>query len=96
MKFISIRDLRNKSSQIQKELPKEKEMVLTSNGKPFAILSMVSGETLEETLMVLRRARAIAAVNEMQTQSVKAGTDHISMEEVNEEIKAERKHRQSK
>jgi len=96
MKFISIRDLRNKSAQIQKELPKEKEMVITSNGKPFAILSMVSGETLEETLMALRRARAIAAVNEMQMQSVKAGTDRMSMEEINEEIQAERKRRQSK
>ena len=96
MKFISIRDLRNKSAQIQQELPKEKEMILTSNGKPFAILSMVSGETLEETLMALRRARAIAAVTEMQMQSVKAGTDRMTMEEINKEIQDERKRRQSK
>ena len=96
MKFISIRDLRNKSAQIQKELPKEKEMILTSNGKPFAILSMVSGETLEETLMALRRARAITAVTEMQMQSVKAGTDRMTKEEINKEIQDERKHRQSK
>ena len=39
MRFITIRDLRSKSAQIQRELPKEKEMVLTSNGKPIAILS---------------------------------------------------------
>jgi hypothetical protein len=96
MKFISIRDLRNKSAQIQQELPKEKEMILTSNGKPFAILSMVSGETLEETLMALRRARAIVAVTEMQMQSVKAGTDCMTMEEINKEIQDERKHRKSK
>ena len=96
MKFISIRDLRNKSAQIQQELPKEKEMILTSNGKPFAILSMVSGETLEETLMALRRTRAIAAVTEMQIQSVKAGTDRMTMEEINKEIQDEREHRQLK
>lgn len=37
MRFITIRDLRSNSAKIQRELPKEKEMVLTSNGKPITI-----------------------------------------------------------
>lgn len=95
MKFISIRDLRNKSAQIQKELPEEKEMVITSNGKPVAILSMVSGDTLEETLIALRRARAIAAVSHMQLQSIKMGAEQMTLEEINREIGTERKKRKS-
>ena len=91
MRFVTIRDLRSKSAQIQRQLPKEKEMVLTSNGKPIAILSAVSKDTFEELLVILRRARAMAAVEHIQTRSVKLGTDRMSSEELNKEIVAERK-----
>ncbi|NTW89032.1 MAG: type II toxin-antitoxin system Phd/YefM family antitoxin, partial [Desulfobulbaceae bacterium] len=39
MKFLSVRDLRGKSAQIWKDLPEEREMVITSNGRPIAILA---------------------------------------------------------
>lgn len=91
MRFVTIRDLRSKSAQIQRELPKEKEMVLTSNGKPIAILSATSADMLEESLIALRRARAMAAVVDIQTRSVESGADRMSLEEINKEIAAERK-----
>ncbi|MBN2373531.1 type II toxin-antitoxin system prevent-host-death family antitoxin [bacterium] len=95
MKFVSIRDLRNKSAQIQKELPEEKEIVITSNGKPVALLCVVSGDTLEETLIALRRARAITAVSNMQMHSMKTCNDRITLEEINKEISDVRKTRKS-
>lgn len=94
MRFVTIRDLRNKSAEIQRQLPEEKEMVLTSNGKPFAILSATSAETLEEELTMIRRGQAMAAVNHLQTQSVKLGIDRISLDEINAEINSQRKARQ--
>ena len=42
MKFVSVRDLRNKSGQLWKELPEEREMIVTSNGRPIAILATIS------------------------------------------------------
>ncbi|RPI70123.1 MAG: type II toxin-antitoxin system Phd/YefM family antitoxin, partial [Geobacteraceae bacterium] len=39
MKFLSVRDLRGKSAQVWKELPAEREMIITSNGRPIAILA---------------------------------------------------------
>lgn len=96
MRFVTIRDLRNKSAQIQQQLPKEKEMILTSNGKPIAILSAVSGDTLEETLTAIRRARAMEAVTYLQTRSVELGTNRTSLEEINKEIAAERKSRRAR
>jgi len=90
MRFVTIRDLRNKSAEIQRQLPEEKEMVLTSNGKPFAILSATSADTLEEELVMIRRAQAMTAVNYLQTQSVKLGTNRISLDEINEEISIHR------
>ncbi len=90
MRFVTIRDLRNNSAEIQRQLPEEKEMVLTSNGKPFAILSATSADTLEEELVMIRRAQAMTAVNYLQTQSVKLGTDRISLDEINKEISTQR------
>lgn len=96
MKFLTIRDLRNKSAEIQRQLPKEKEMVLTSNGKPIAILSAISGDTLEESLAMIRRARAMEAVAGIQTRSVETGSNRMSLKDINKEIGAERKKRHSK
>jgi len=38
MKFVTVRDLRLKAAKVWKQLQKEKEMVITSNGKPIALL----------------------------------------------------------
>jgi len=65
MKFLSVRDLRNKSTEVWQGLTAAREMVLTSNGRPIAILSAVTEETLEETLNAIRQARAITAVSEI-------------------------------
>lgn len=93
MKFLSVRDLRGKSSQIWKELPSEGEMVVTSNGRPIAILAATSESTFEESLSALRTARAIDAVAALQGRSAEKGTDGISLSEINSEIKSVRKRR---
>ena len=93
MKFVSVRDLRNKSGQLWKELPGEREMIVTSNGRPIAILATIGESNLEESLAAFRQARAIEAVASLQRRSVEQGTDKISMDEINAEIKAVRKKR---
>lgn len=93
MKFVTVRDLRNKSAQIRQYLSKEKEIVLTSNGKPFAIVTSASEENLEKSLIMMRRIRAEDAVNSIQKDSIEKGKDRISMEEINAEISAVRKGR---
>ena len=93
MRFISVRDLRGKSAQVWKRLGMEKDMVVTSNGRPIAILSQVGEESLEESLTVIRRARAIQAVETMQQASRKAGLDRLSSKDINAEIQSVRKNR---
>jgi antitoxin (DNA-binding transcriptional repressor) of toxin-antitoxin stability system len=93
MKFLSVRDLRGKSAQIWKELPKEREMVVTSNGRPIAILAAINEANLEESLSAFRQARAVDAVASLQHRSIEQGTDRISMDEINAEIRAVRKKR---
>jgi len=96
MQFITIRDLRNKSAKIQEDLPREKEMVLTSNGKPIAIISATSPEKVEDSLAMIRRMRAVEAVDSMQRRSVEAGTDRLTLNEINREIAAVRKGQRAK
>jgi antitoxin (DNA-binding transcriptional repressor) of toxin-antitoxin stability system len=93
MKFVSVRDLRGKSAQLWKELPQEREMVITNNGRPIAILAAISESNLEESLAAFRQARAVEAVASLQRRSVEQGTDRITMNKINAEIKAVRKKR---
>ena len=93
MKFLSVRDLRGKSAQIWKELPDEREMVVTNNGRPIAILAAITEANFEESLSAFRRSRAVEAVVSLQRMSVAKGTDKISLNEINAEIKSVRKKR---
>jgi antitoxin (DNA-binding transcriptional repressor) of toxin-antitoxin stability system len=93
MKFVTVRDLRNKSAQIRQYLSKEKEIILTSNGKPFAIVTSASEESLEKSLTMIRRMRAENAVNSMQKTAMESGVSRFSIEDVNAEITAVRKAR---
>ena len=93
MKFISVRDLRGKSAQVWKELPQEREMIITSNGRPIAIIAAISDSNLEESLSAFRQALAVEAVASLQRRSVEMGNDKITMDEIDAEIKAVRKKR---
>ncbi len=95
MKFVSIRDLRGKSAEVWKKLSGEREMVITSNGRPIAILAAVNESNLEESLSAFRQARAVEAVASLQRRSVEQGTDNISMAEIDAEIRAVRRKRRS-
>ena len=86
MKFVSVRDLRGKSADIWRELPAEREMVITSNGRPVAILAAVNESNLEESLAAFRQARAIDAVASVQRRSVARGADALTSEDINAEI----------
>ncbi len=93
MKFLSVRDLKTKSSQVWKELAGQKEMIVTSNGRPIALLSSINENNLEQVLTAFRRARATNAVASIQYESTQKGTDKIFMDEINTEIGAVRSKR---
>jgi len=93
MKFVTVRDFRTESAKIWATLPREQEMVITNNGKPVALLTPLSDKTLEETLSAVRRAKAINAVKLLQQQSIKNGTDKMTLDEINTEIRIARKKR---
>jgi prevent-host-death family protein len=93
MRFVTVRELRSQSADVWRRLADEPEMVITSNGRPVAILSAVSAEGLEDSLAALRQARAIAAVEAMQRRSVAAGKQRMTPAAVRAEIAAVREGR---
>ena len=86
MRFLSVRDLRNNSARVWRELSDEKEMVVTNNGRPVAVLTSVDEGGVEESLAAWRQVRATRAVVNIQRESVQRGTDKLSMEEIEGEI----------
>ena len=93
MRFVSVRELRSKSAELWRDLPAEGQMVVTSNGKPVAILAAVDDAGVEAALASFRRNRAIAAIESQQSKSVASGLDRITMEEIDAEIQAVRRSR---
>lgn len=93
MQFLTVRDLRNNSAKILNQLVPSEDLVLTSNGKPIAILSAVTEKNLEQTWKALKQAKVLAALGEIQTASLLNGTSEISEAEIRKEIKATRKAR---
>ncbi|KAF0207722.1 MAG: prevent-host-death family [Actinobacteria bacterium] len=93
MKFVSVRDLRGKSADIWRDLPDEREMVITSNGRPVAILAAVNESNLEESLAAFRQNRAIDAVASLQRRSVSRGLDALTPDDIGAEIAAVREAR---
>lgn len=94
MRSVSVRELRSKSAQIWKELAEEQDLVIRSKGKPVAILSLTTEETLDESLKAVQRARATLALMRAQMESVRKGKDKTSLAEVNRLVASVRKHRQ--
>ena len=93
MKFLSVRDLRGKSAEVWKELPREREMIITNNGRPVAILAAINESNLEESLAAFRQARAVEAVASLQRRSVEQLTDTITTAEIDAEIRDVRQKR---
>ena len=90
MKFVTVRDLRGKTSELWKELEQERELVVTSNGKPIAILSATDEDSFEECLWTLRRSRAADALAKLQRDASDRGLSEPTPEEVDAEIRQSR------
>ena len=94
MRLISIGDLRTKSEEEWRRL--EEDVVVTSEGDPIAILTPVTEGRLEESLVAIQRARAVAAVREMQRRSAEQGLDALTDRDIEAEIAAVRRSRKTR
>ena len=94
MKFISVRDFRNSSRDIWEKVSDDEDVVITSNGKPTAILVNVSEDNLDEVLASIRQARAMRAFNRLQEQA--SSSRHMDDAEIDSVIEAYRAEKRSR
>jgi antitoxin (DNA-binding transcriptional repressor) of toxin-antitoxin stability system len=95
MKFVTIREFRNKTAEVRKDLDAEREIVLTSNGRPFALLSRLDPDTVEDEIIAVRRARARVAIERMRAKAKAVGLDKMSMKEIDAVIADVRRKRRA-
>ncbi len=93
MTFVSIRDMRTRPGEVWQQLQDEGDLIVTSSGRPFALMISAADEDVEELLLALRRARAQMAVSRLRKQAAVHGQDQMSSEEIETEISQTRRER---
>ena len=67
------------------------EVVLTANGQPFACIVAIDPASFDMDLTAIRQARAHAALRKCWASAAEAGTNRLTMDEIDREIRAMRK-----
>jgi hypothetical protein len=93
MKFVSSRELRISPGIVWKKLDREKDLVITSNGRPVGVLTLANEDSLEDVLSSLRAGRAQRAALALRRTAVARGLNKWSDKDIQDVI---RKGRQSK
>ena len=93
MKTVTIRDFRTRPKQVRDALKREREAVLTANGRPVAVMIPVDVDSIEQTLETLRRARALEALRTIRSDTQRRGLARMSARNIEAIIAKTRKAR---
>ena len=92
MSYMAIKDLK-KTRSLREKLEKERELILTKDGQPFALIVGISPDAVEQSLDEVRRAMFSTAVMRARQRAV---TTPTTDREINDEILKSRKSRRLK
>ena len=91
MKFMSAREFRVNTGTMRRDLDRDEEVVLTANGRPFAIVSAVRPESFDKELRAIRGARAKVALERVRESAARVGTAEMPMAEIDTIIRDTRR-----
>ena len=92
--MIASRELSSKPGTVLSKVATEGAMVVTRDGRPMAILTPTSAESLVEDLQEIAFSQGRRAVRNMRAAADKVGVSMMSFEEIETEIQAVRKNPQ--
>lgn len=95
MDYVTVRELRAESGKVWERVEAGEEIVITRNGKPFALLLHTKPGEVEEALRVHRAARFGAVLDRIQAHAKAEGPGRITAKEIEAEIAASRKERRA-
>lgn len=96
MDFVTVRELRAEAAKVWAKIEAGEEVVITRNGKPFALLLNTKPGELESTLRAVRGQRFEANLRKMQEHAEQQGLSGMTMEEIDTEIALARKERRER
>ena len=90
MNYLAVKDL--KAPRLVREtLATYGTALVTNNGKPMAMLvNLAEGENPDQLADAIRLARARLALSDLRTTSRRNGTATMTLDEINDEIRASR------
>ena len=86
MRFMSVRELAKSTNQLKRALTDDGKIVVTSAGKPTALMIQVSEANFEETLTLLNHLMLSKSVRDMRQIAAQNGLENLSMDEIDQEI----------
>ncbi len=96
MEFIPYRVLRNEPTALRKKLRSEGELVVTVDGKPFAVMiDLAENDNMDEIFLLLSRLRAQLAARDIRSQARRDGLDKLSDEQIDSLVQKTRGERKS-
>jgi len=92
MEFVPYRYLRNEPADLRRKLKEKGELIVTVDGKPFAVMiDLPNDETMEDMLLLLSRLRAQMALRSIRSQARREGLDSILEEQADEIVSRTRR-----
>jgi len=83
MEFVPYRVLRNKPTALRQQLQEQGELVVTVDGKPFAVMIDLGGsENMDEIMLLVSRLRAQMAARSIRSQARRNGLDQMNEEQI--------------
>jgi len=93
MTLIPIKDFRSRSAEVWRRVAQHNDVVVTNNGKPVAVMTSVTADSVDELLTSLQRVRALRALEAIHRQAVAQGSASLSDAAIAREIRAARRSR---
>ena len=91
MEFVPYRVLRNEPSALRRKLEDAGELVVTVDGKPFAVMIDLSeNENMDDILLLVTRLRAQMAARSIRSQARRDGVDALNAEQIDDLIRQTR------
>ncbi len=96
MNYLAVKDLKA-PKRVREVLAEYGTALVTNNGKPMAMLvDLLEGETPEALSEAIRLARARLALSELRAASRRNGTDALTADQIDAEIRTARKRRRGR
>lgn len=96
MSTISVSDLQKKPAKQWLKSAGKDDLVITSKGRPVAVLLRIAAASIESTRALVRSVRALQAQSTLQQAAAASGAAELSMSDIDAEIAASRRARRRK